>query len=693
MNENDLVFYNEYFKKLENFELTKAFFFNNKEKRYEGEVRYNGLNFQVFIPEIYPMGELKFVTNDFEGLPHQNFDGSLCLSTKFVNHTINRLNLEIQKFETYISTYYEKEVKDTNYEYPTFKETGKAILIFQEEFFQNNRFETPFGQFQYSILNVLENQQKQIISVTALAQNLGNLEYEWAINYKMKEKFIGAWVFIDKEPIHNKKNRYKKWSDLMHLLPEGFVDFFRNFCSSSADYKLFPKEIANGNIFLAIGYKIPCKQGYEVHWDLILIPRGDFPRKSVQSIDRYSKDIMWDNTYNSSYSRFFGRGALNKNLADKKTLIIGVGAVGSSLSEILVRAGIKWIDFADVDIILPGNICRSGYDFAVVSYLKTVMLQQKLENISPFVQINIINNLMATSPKSSKYQETFDKLSSYDLIIDCTANNEIIQMLTDMKLGNLVCYISISNKAKEMIFVTNSDNFNIIERRNQMLYSFGTFTEPEFREGTGCWHPTFEASYFDINQLLNFTVRKFNSYFVNNELPKSFYSYIENDYISLSEDIKFFQEELNLTLTVESSILEKVEQYSREHFPNEFGGILMGSYLNNYIDLVISDVIVPEQYNCSPTKFEPNHKELNERIKEYFEHFNDKVIFVGDWHSHPNGSNQFSQSDYKSIEDVANSKTVNINNPILLIAAYGEEYFTPAFYVYNKNKLYKFERI
>lgn len=691
MNKTDLAFYNEYFGNLENFLLKKPFVYNQENKSYDGEILFKELHFKVHIPEVYPLGDINFITKDFEGLPHQNFDGSLCLNTNFVNHIHTRLNLEITKLKSYVSDYFEKNKEDKHYEYSALDAKGLVSLIFQEEQFQSSRFEIAFGQFKYSVVSFHRNEKNKITQLTAIAQGLGNEEYNWSKDLKGKEKFIGAWVFLENEPVHKKKLRFNSWSDLIKNLPLGFSDFFRNFCKSSANYKLYPRGL-DDNIFLAVGYKIPNQTNYEVHWDLILIPRYDFSRKPTASIERYSKEIIWDNTYNSSYARYFGRGSLNNVLAESKVLVIGNGAVGSSLSEILVRAGLKRIDLADIDIVEPGNICRSAFDFTEVSFAKSAQLKHKLENISPFVEVNIYNDLKATSPKAEIYKDTLERLSKYDIIIDCTANNEIIQMLTDMKLSNLVCYISMSNKAREMIFVTNSDNSNIIERRNQMLYSFGTFTEPEFREGTGCWHPTFEASNFDINQLLNFTIRKFNSFFENNEMPRSFYSFIDKDYIGLSEDVKFYQKDLNLNITIESSVLDTIEQYSRSHYPNEFGGILMGSYLNSYIDLVISDIIVPEKYKSSPTKFEPDHKELNSLTKEYYKQFNNKVIYIGDWHSHPNGSNHFSQPDFNSIKDVANSKTVNIKNPILLIVSFGDDYFEPGFYVFDKNKLYKFER-
>lgn len=103
MNKNDLVFYNDYFEKIKGVKKTKQFQYNSDIKKFEGEILYESkkgnLKFAVEIPETYPLGDIKFITNDFDGYPHQNFDGSLCLNTSFVNHIYTRLNLEIDKLQ------------------------------------------------------------------------------------------------------------------------------------------------------------------------------------------------------------------------------------------------------------------------------------------------------------------------------------------------------------------------------------------------------------------------------------------------------------------------------------------------------------------------------------------------------------------------------------------------------------------
>ena len=149
MNPNDLAFYIDYFGKIKNVKLSKEFQFNSEKKRYEGEINLNSkkgeVSLLVQIPETYPLNDLTFITKDFLGYPHQNYDGSLCLNTEFVNHTYTRLNLEIEKLFNYISKYYEKEKEDENYEYSAFDPKGLVTLIFEEKEFESTRFKIPFG--------------------------------------------------------------------------------------------------------------------------------------------------------------------------------------------------------------------------------------------------------------------------------------------------------------------------------------------------------------------------------------------------------------------------------------------------------------------------------------------------------------------------------------------------------------------
>lgn len=698
MNKHDIAFYNSYFANLKDITLNHEFSFNAETSSYEGKILVTTLKdsllFSVHIPESYPLGDVKFITSSFVGLPHQNFNGSLCLNTAFINHVHNRLDLEIDKLRNYISRYYINQAIDDNYEYSAFDSKESVSLLFDESDFNASRFNTPYGDFKYIVVNQLIDKNK-IIYLTALALELGNKKYSWSKRYSTSESHIGCWVYIEKEPVYSDKNRITSWKDLSPILPPEFSDYFSEFCKRWSAHRLHPSGMQD-YILLAVGYKIPGRESFELHWDLVLIPRSDFPRKLKQFrqfISRYDKPVLWDRNYNISYERYFGRGSIEPDLAAKKVLIIGTGAIGSSLAEILCRCGARSIDLADTQIVEPGNICRSVFQLEDTFVYKTARLSKKLLSISPFIEVKSIADISPALIGTRKAEELREILKSYDIIFDCSANNEIIQMLTDFNLETTVFYISISNKAKHMLCVCNLDNKNLIERRNQMLYSFGNYHEDEFREGTGCWHPTFEASFFDINQLLNYTVRKINDFYKKGGKPVTFYASANNDIIDSSFDVKYFQPDLNLYLTIESKSLKKIEELSEDFYPNETGGILVGSYLNAYQEVVISDILLPDDSLNSPFNFQPDHKSLNKKLRNLYRRFNGMIEYIGDWHSHPNGSNQYSTADYKSIKDVADSKKVNTHNPVLLIVAFGANYFDPGFYVYHEGKLFKYKKI
>jgi proteasome lid subunit RPN8/RPN11 len=699
MNTFDIQFYNQYFVSFKNIRLINNFTVNENSKKYESEILLSVSQFEyklkVEIPFNYPIENLQFLYLNELGFPHQNYDGTICLNTPFVNHIRSRLDIEIERLTKWFLKYVINKENDDDYEYPAIEPVGKITLLFSEDIYLFERFENiKFGIFNYSILNY-SNENNKITGFVGYIQNIAKKEIEFSKHYKNKEKFNGIWVLIDKEPLIDRKLRITHWNDLYNLLPKQFEDFFYNFCISSANYKITPQNFET-TILICLGYKIPIKfNTFELHWDLITLPRFEFPRKKNignSFLRNYDKKINWEKTTNVAYNRFFGRGSISSNLSDKNCLIIGNGAIGSKLAEILIRTGLKKLSLSDFETIQPGNICRSVYNFTSVNNSKTIELISLLQNISPFAEMETVD-IKPIPTKSSNYLELINKLNKYDIIFDCSANNAMIQILSESNLKVTIFYISMSDKSKEMLCLNNIDCLNIFERRNQLLYYFGNSKSAEFKEGTGCWHPTFQASYFDINQLLNFIIKRVNNSFEQNKIPKSFYCYYQDDYIGYSEDIKFIQQELNLRLTIENSVIETINQLALEYYPNEFGGCFIGSYIDNFQEVVISDIIIPEKFKHSKMSFVPDNNDLSKKLEEINQIYEGKLEYLGDWHTHPNGSNLFSGADFDSIKIVAYSQFVKIKNPILMIAAFNAEYFEPAFYLYKNDKMYKYKQL
>lgn len=231
-------------------------------------------------------------------------------------------------------------------------------------------------------------------------------------------------------------------------------------------------------------------------------------------------------------SAFFRRGKLNEKITESKILIIGIGAIGSIVATTLVRGGCTNICIFDHDIKEPENVCRSEYLFSTGISSKINDLGNVLANISPFVNVKVSDSLIdftkfaINNPDSQKIIEYSFK--DYDIIFDCTTDNDLAYIFDQLNIKADIFNLSITNHAKNLVCVTKPnlykwmcDIFNIIGNDSVDLYN-----------PTGCWSPTFKASYNDINTLVQYAIKQINLSY-EKQVP------IRNFYLTASFDETF----------------------------------------------------------------------------------------------------------------------------------------------------------
>lgn len=146
----------------------------------------------------------------------------------------------------------------------------------------------------------------------------------------------------------------------------------------------------------------------------------------------------------------------------------------------------------------------------------------------------------------------------------------------------------------------------------------------------------------------------------------------------------------DLELIIEDSLFNKLGQIGIRHFPNEFGGFLVGSYSDDFKKVYISSQITPKQYKGFPYLFERNTDGVVEVFHNIYKE--KEQYYLGEWHTHPNGSTMYSQTDLNAMIEIAECSTVQIKNPILLILSVNTtEAKDYCFYFYNDKKLIPYE--
>jgi hypothetical protein len=330
-----------------------------------------------------------------------------------------------------------------------------------------------------------------------------------------KERRVNCFWWLWPQPVVARPWRAPgTWRDLRRIAKVMSID------SDAMLRWLFPQLRGSiSNAILMLGYPIPRRVGEdasEVHWDALLLPgldgevgqpRGFRPNaRGWWHRDRYGKfgdtvALEYLFTDNWSADRLQARGRLPEAVRDCSIAVLGVGALGSVVCELLVRAGVRSIALVDEDVLEAGNINRHVATLVDVGKSKVPIVAQRLRQISPTVRVAEINDKL---PSDVQAIETL--LDEYDIIIDCTSSDEVLATLSLAwwSIPRTFASFSMGYGGKRLFSFGVSGN-----RLSQDDFArrVGPWIEHESKawaesdevfEGAGCWHPLFPARYDDI---------------------------------------------------------------------------------------------------------------------------------------------------------------------------------------------------
>jgi len=63
--------------------------------------------------------------------------------------------------------------------------------------------------------------------------------------------------------------------------------------------------------------------------------------------------------------------------------------------------------------------------------------------------------------------------------------------------------------------------------------------------------------------------------------------------------LKLYNKHRKVELVIDQELLDNIGKSGIVHFPNEFGGFLIGKYSDDYNTLFITDYILPKSYKGS----------------------------------------------------------------------------------------------
>lgn len=271
-----------------------------------------------------------------------------------------------------------------------------------------------------------------------------------------------------------------------------------------------------GRLFLMLGYPIPQAIGgpdHEVHWETVWLPalstappKGFRPGpKSWWQRDRHQhfgeqRKMDFVDTENWHADRVQARGRLPESIFRNKVAIIGCGALGSMVAELLIRGGLLDLLLVDGEVLEAGNLARHVLTSTNVGRGKADALAKRLREISPSVKVSIVDHHLQDP------QMTQDRLDDAAVVIDCTGTDEIPVLLSATYWSVPRRFVSASfGYGAERLFLFRSlgtkfpanDFFSAVEpwlaKERRVWAKAGEVTE-----GAGCYSPLFPARADDV---------------------------------------------------------------------------------------------------------------------------------------------------------------------------------------------------
>ena len=331
----------------------------------------------------------------------------------------------------------------------------------------------------------------------------GNVEASPAADLFSANIVDASWVRLDGIP--NTDDPQKLFTQARKMLqqdPAGFEIGNGHYCQLIA--VLFPEEQADGATGSGVFFIIS---------DTDTRPRTQ-RRKTKQRGKLRNADVRLIRTSRMGASDLISRAPELAAVAKNHVMIVGCGALGSTLADAIARAGVEELTLIDEDILDAGNLLRHASTIHFVGLPKAVAVAHRAEAAHPGLVTHPLQRRIGSARIGSGDTENMQgifpsgEIRGVDLVIDATAEIAVHEVLSAMcrDLGKMYICVEATPGAWGGVVSTYPSTaagcWNCLEHHLQD----GTLSMPASDTGVrvqppGCADPTFTGTQFDLGEV------------------------------------------------------------------------------------------------------------------------------------------------------------------------------------------------
>lgn len=218
--------------------------------------------------------------------------------------------------------------------------------------------------------------------------------------------------------------------------------------------------------------------------------------------------LPWVRTENWHPDELAARGRFDGGLASRGIVLLGAGALGSILADLLVRAGATRLTILDDGRVEAGNLARHVLTMTEVGARKASSLAERLNRVSPNARVV---GLDMSFPPSSPAVEA---IRNADLVIDATTSDTVISALGNFDWGRDMTFASVSfSYGAELLYLylaagPTFPGEHFREALRPWIKADERPPEDFPHEGIGCWSSVFPARADDVALLAAVAARQ-----------------------------------------------------------------------------------------------------------------------------------------------------------------------------------------
>lgn len=119
---------------------------------------------------------------------------------------------------------------------------------------------------------------------------------------------------------------------------------------------------------------------------------------------------------------------------------------------------------------------------------------------------------------------------------------------------------------------------------------------------------------------------------------------------------------------VPGEVLDAMRRMAEEAAPRETGGTLVGRYSDEGREaLVIEALEAKAGARRGRTKFYRPPDDVDDQLDRVYRASGGKTHYLGEWHTHPGAAPTPSQTDLDTLQDLAKSRSVAADTPLMII--------------------------